>query len=104
MSNLEKDGSGSLTTDIIVYVCILALAGLQIILAYKHVEGSQLVVRMLAVALIQAALAVMFFMHLRDERPGLRMALIPATIFVLLMMNMIWSDSFRLLHMRPFAK
>jgi hypothetical protein len=25
-------------------------------------------------------------------------------IFVMLMMNMIWSDSFRLLHMNPFAK
>ena len=25
-------------------------------------------------------------------------------IFVVLMMNMIWSDSFRLLHMSPFAK
>jgi len=26
------------------------------------------------------------------------------TIFVLLMMNMIWSDSVRLLHMRPGAQ
>lgn len=103
MSNLEKDG-GSLTTDIVVYVCILALAGLQIVFAYQHTEGSQLVVRMLAVAIIQAALALTYFMHLRDELPGLRMALIPVTVFVLLMMNMFWSDSARLLHMRPFAK
>jgi hypothetical protein len=29
--------------------------------------------------------------------------LIPAVIFVLMMMNMLWSDSLRLLHMRPFA-
>ncbi len=34
---------------------------------------------------------------------SLFLSLIPATIFVLLMMNMIWSDSIRLLHMRPFA-
>jgi hypothetical protein len=34
----------------------------------------------------------------------LRLALIPATLFVLMMMNMIWSDSFRLMHMKPFAK
>jgi len=101
--NVEK-ANGSTRTDLIVYVCILALAGLQIILAYQHTEGLQLVVRMLAVALIQASLAVMFFMHLRDELPSLRLALIPATIFVLLMMNMIWSDSVRLSHMRPFVK
>jgi caa(3)-type oxidase subunit IV len=94
----------SLKPDIIVYVCILALAGVQIVLAYQHAEGAQLLVRMLAVALIQAALAVMFFMHLRSEQRNLKLALIPGTIFVVLMMNMIWSDSFRLLHMSPPVK
>ena len=91
----------SLKTDIIVYLCILALSGVQVALAYRNTEGPQLLVRMLAVALIQAGLGVMYFMHLRDEQRNLRLALIPATVFVMLMMNMFWSDSFRLLHMRP---
>ena len=95
--------NGSLKTDIIVYAAILALSVLQIVLAY-HFKGSQLLIRMLVVALIQASLGVMYFMHLLDERRNLRLALIPSTIFVILMMNMIWSDSFRLLHMRPFVK
>jgi caa(3)-type oxidase subunit IV len=103
MSTAER-ANGSLKKEIIVYVCILALSGLQVVLAYQHAPGAQLLVRMLAVALIQAGLGVMYFMHLLDERKNLRLALIPATIFVLLMMNMIWSDSFRLLHMRPFVK
>jgi len=93
--------TSTLKTDIIVYGCILALSGLQVVLAYQHTQGTQLMVRMLAVAVIQAGLGVMYFMHLRDERRSLLLALIPATVFVLLMMNMIWSDSFRLLHMRP---
>ncbi len=93
--------TSTLKTDIIVYGCILALSGLQVVLAYQHTQGTQLMVRMLAVAVIQAGLGVMYFMHLRDERRNLLLALIPATVFVLLMMNMIWSDSFRLLHMRP---
>jgi caa(3)-type oxidase subunit IV len=103
MSTVERV-NGSLKAEIIVYVSILALSGLQIVLAYQHAQGAQLLIRMLAVALIQAGLAVMYFMHLLEERKNLRLALIPATIFVLLMMNMIWSDSFRLLHMRPFVK
>ena len=94
----------SLKTDIVVYICILALSGVQVLLAYQHTEGTQLLIRMLAVALIQAGLGVMYFMHLRHEQRNLRLALIPATIFVMLMMNMIWSDSFRLLHMNPFGK
>ena len=101
--NVTDKANGSFAKDVVIYVCILALAGLQIVLAYRHTEGVQLLVRMLIVAVIQASLAVMFFMHLRDERASLRWALIPATLFVLFMMNMIWSDSISLLHMRPFA-
>ena len=91
---------GSLKTDVIVYAGILVLAGVQIFMAY-HSPG---VIRMLVIAAIQAFLAVMFFMHLRDERSTLRLALIPATLFVLVMLNMVWADSFRLIHMKPFPK
>jgi heme/copper-type cytochrome/quinol oxidase subunit 4 len=91
---------GSLKSDLTVYVGILAIAGVQLFMAY-HSPG---VVRMLVVAAIQAYLAVMFFMHLRDEKSTLRLALIPATLFVLVMMNMVWADSYRLIHLRPFPK
>jgi caa(3)-type oxidase subunit IV len=101
---MQSKTSDSLKTDIIIYLCMLALSGLQVVLAYRQAEGTQLLVRMLAVALLQAGLGGMYFMHLRDERRSLRLTLIPATIFVILMMNMIWSDSFRLLRMRPFLK
>jgi caa(3)-type oxidase subunit IV len=103
MDRAEKP-SGGLTTYLVVYVCILAIAGLQVLLAYQHTEGMQQLARMLGLAVIQAGLGVIFFMHMRQERRSLVLALIPVTIFVLLMMNMIWSDSYRLLHMRPFPK
>jgi caa(3)-type oxidase subunit IV len=99
MDTARRD-SGGLGTYIVVYICLLALAGLQIVLAYHHAEGMQMFLRMLSVALVQAGLAVMFFMHLRSERRNLRLSLAISTIFVLAMMNMIWSDSFRLLHFR----
>jgi caa(3)-type oxidase subunit IV len=91
---------GSLKTDLMVYVAILVMAGVQIFMAYF----SPGVIRMLLVAAIQAFLAVMYFMHLRDEKSTLRLALIPATLFVLVMMNMVWADSFRLIQFRPFPK
>ena len=103
MNTAEKP-SGGLTTYLVVYLCILAIAGLQVLLAYQHTEGMQLLTRMLGLAVIQAGLGVIFFMHMRQERRSLVLALIPVTLFVLLMMNMIWSDSYRLLHMRPFPK
>jgi caa(3)-type oxidase subunit IV len=94
--------TGSLKNDLMIYVAILLLAGLQIFMAYQ--TGGSPVVRMLVVAAFQAYLAVMFFMHLRDEKSTLRLALIPATLFVLVMMNMVWADSYRLIHLRAFPK
>jgi hypothetical protein len=85
----------------LVYAAILAIAVVQVVAAIAL--GPSLW-RMLLLAAIQAYLAVMFFMHLRDEKTTLRLALIPGTLFVLVMMNMIWADSFRLMVMKPFAK
>ena len=95
---VKSSGMGSTYA---VYGTILAIAVVQVIVA---VTMGPSLWRMLALAVIQAYLAVMFFMHLRDEKPTLRLALIPGTLFVLVMMNMIWADSFRLAVMKPFAK
>jgi len=95
--------SGGITTYIVVYVCILAIAALQTVIAYQNIDGAQMFLRMLLLAILQAGLAITFFMHMKSERRNLALFLLPATVFVLAMMNMIWSDSFRLLNMRPFS-
>ena len=86
-----------------VYFVLLGIAGLEVFLAYRNFSTVSLLAVLLALAICGGALAVMYFMHLAQERRSLFLTLIPAVIFVLIMMNMIWSDSFRLLHMRPFA-
>jgi caa(3)-type oxidase subunit IV len=86
-----------------VYFVLLAIAGLEVVLAYQGFSPGVLLSILLALAICGAALAVMYFMHLNQERRSLFLTLIPAVIFVLIMMNMLWSDSFRLLHMKPFA-
>ena len=98
---MSASNSSSMGTTYIVYGVILAIAVIQVVVAITM--GPSLG-RMLILAAIQGYLAVMFFMHLRDEKANLRLALIPATLFVLVMMNMVWADSFRLISMRPFAK
>jgi heme/copper-type cytochrome/quinol oxidase subunit 4 len=99
MSQTQK--SESMGGTFVVYGLILAIAVVQVVVALTM--GPSLG-RMLILAAIQSYLAVMFFMHLRDEKANLRLALIPGTLFVLVMMNMIWADSFRLMVLKPFAK
>jgi heme/copper-type cytochrome/quinol oxidase subunit 4 len=86
-----------------VYFTLLAIAGLEIFLAYRDFSMTTRFVVLLFMAVCGAGLALMYFMHLAEERPSLFLSLIPATIFVLIMMNAIWTDSSRLLHLKPFA-
>jgi cytochrome c oxidase subunit 4 len=101
--NSSERQSSSLTMYLLVYVAILVISALQILVAHEHIDVYRIFIRMLLLAIIQAGLAVTFFMHMRSEKRALALFLLPATLFVLAMMNMIWSDSFRLLNMRPFA-
>jgi heme/copper-type cytochrome/quinol oxidase subunit 4 len=86
-----------------IYFILLAIAVLEMVIAYQHFSTGLLLAILLCLAFCGGTLAMRYFMHLAQETRGLFFTLIPALLFVLLMMNMSWSDSLRLLHMRPFA-
>jgi cytochrome c oxidase subunit IV len=86
---------------LIVYLCILALAGLQFVIAYQDISASQMFRRMFSVAIVEAGLAVMFFMHLWSEKRGFLLFVLVFTISVLLAMQYGWTDSFRLVNCGP---
>ncbi len=102
MATQEK--SGGIGKDLLVYVCLLALAGLQFVIAYQNIDASKMFSRMLTVALVEAGLAVMFFMHLWSEKRGFVVFVLVFTIFVLLTMQYGWTDSFRIVDGVPFAR
>jgi cytochrome c oxidase subunit IV len=88
--------SGGIGKSVIVYLCLLALAGLQFVIAYQNIDASQMFRRMLVVAIVEAGLALMFFMHLWGEKRGFVLFVLVFTVFVLVTMQYGWTDSFRL--------
>jgi heme/copper-type cytochrome/quinol oxidase subunit 4 len=103
MTNTEPSKSDGISKDIGVYVCLLALAGLQFVIAYQNMDASQMLSRMLVVAFVEALLAALFFMHLWVEKRGFLLFIAGFTIFVLLTMQYGWTDSFRMQFGAPFA-
>jgi caa(3)-type oxidase subunit IV len=104
MTTLEAGKSGGMGKDLIVYLCLLALAGVQFGIAFQNIDTSQMLVRMLAVAIVEAGLAVMFFMHLWTEKRGFTLFVLVFTIFVLLTLQYGWTDSTRMLVGAPYTK
>ena len=103
MTTAQAQKTGGMGKDLIVYACILALAGIQFIIAYQDISASQMFVRMLIVAIVEAALALLFFMHLWENR-GLKWFVLIFTVAVILGMQYGWTDSFRLVEGVPWAK
>jgi len=103
MTTGEDHKTSGVGKDLIVYFCLLALAGLQFLIAYQDISASQMFVRMLIVAVVEAALALLFFMHLWENR-GLKWFVLIFTVAVILGMQYGWTDSYRLLDGAPWAK
>jgi len=95
--------SGSMGKDLILYVVLLALAAIQFVIAYQDISASQMFVRMLAVAIIEAGLALLFFMHLAENR-GLMWFVLIFIVAVALGLQYGWTDAFRISNGVPWAK
>ena len=89
---------------LVVYLFMLAIPALEVVVAYQHIGGSQMLTGMLSLAIIEALLGVLFFMHLATEKPRFILFVAVFTLFVLATINYGWTDSFRLLVGAPFAK
>lgn len=84
-----------------VWIGLLAIVGVEVALTYAGLARGELLAALLALALLEAGLGVMYFMHLRYERRLLFWSLIPTLIFVLVMMNHLWRDAARMISLHP---
>ena len=104
MTTAEEHKSNGMGKDLIVYICLLALAGLQFVIAYQDIDASHMFKRMLVVAIVEASLAMLFFMHLWSEKRAFLWFVVIFTVAVLLGMQYGWTDSSRMVNGAPYSK
>jgi cytochrome c oxidase subunit IV len=97
MTTAEGQGIGKYVA---VYLCLVVITALQFVIGYQKIEGPQMVVRMLTFGIIEAILVVFFLMNLSAEKRAFFKFVAFFMLFVLATMNLIWTDSFRLLVFR----
>jgi caa(3)-type oxidase subunit IV len=87
-----------------IYACLLILAALQFVIAYSDVGRTAMFARMLLIAIAEAGLALLFFMHLWAEKRGFLLFVVIFTAFVLLAMQYGWTDSNRMDTGAPYSQ
>src|ERR1700677_413075 len=99
----EAHQSSGIGKDVAIYICLLVLAAVQFVIARQDITASQMFVRMLSVAIVEGGLALLFFMHLSENR-GLMWFVVIFTVAVLLGLQYGWTDSYRLIDGVAWAK
>ncbi len=83
-----------------IWVGLLCIVGIETFLTSMNLSTHGLLAALLILAFIEAGIALLYFMHLKYEKPNLFWSLVPAVIFVLFMMNHIWPDAYRMVNLR----
>lgn len=104
MTAMESHREPGMPFYVGVWIGLLIIAGVEVLLTYSGLSTGALLAVLLILAICEAGIALMYFMHLKYERSTLFWSLIPVTIFVLLLMDHLWADALRLTRFRvwPF--
>ena len=100
MHTAEHTETAGRSVIFMVWFALLGFTIIEVVLAYRALSLTTMFGVLMGLSVLKAALIVAYFMHLRYEQPSLIVTLIPALIFVLVMMTLIFPDSIRLAHMR----
>lgn len=96
----ESSRTPGMKAYVVIWAGLMCIVVVEVLLTYAGLSPLALLISLLALALIEASVALMYFMHMKYERPILFWSLIPAIVFLLVMFNHLWPDAFRLTSMR----
>ena len=89
------DGPG-MKLYLAIWVALLGIAGAEVFLSYRGLSTAALLSVLLVLAFLEAGIGLLYFMHLKYDRPILLWSFVLSVVFVLLMMNQLWPDAYRM--------
>ena len=94
----EGHAVGSAKLFTFVGFWLVAITGIEVWMAYEHLNPHVMLVLLIALSIVKAALIMSYFMHLKFEKLSLVLVLVPALVFCICMLTVIFPDAFRILH------
>lgn len=96
MTTTESSAEPPFRLYVAVWMGMIVIAAIEAWMSYMHVSPGKLLAGLLVLAVIEAAVALRYFMHLKYEVPLLFWTLIPGVVFAFVMMNQFWADAARM--------
>jgi cytochrome c oxidase subunit 4 len=78
-----------------VWLFLLALTGVEVLLAYLHTPPVVMLAALIGLSLVKAAYIIAYFMHMKFERRSLSFSLFPILVLCILALLMLLPDAAR---------
>ena len=88
---------------VVVWMGLLAIVAAEVVITLAPPATLILLAVLLPLAIVEAGLGLLYFMHLKYERRNLLWSLIPTLVIVFVLMGHFFPDAFRLMHQRGTA-
>jgi len=97
-SSGHQAGSSSLFLK--VWIVLAVLTGIEVLLGYEQLAPVTMLTILVLLSVFKAGLIIAYFMHMKYERISLFFALVPATVFCIMMICIFFfPDSLRILQL-----
>jgi caa(3)-type oxidase subunit IV len=83
----------------VVWAALLVMTGIEVLLAYEHLQPVRMLSILLGLSIVKAALIILYFMHMKFEVTRMRRVLMLSLAICLCLMCTFFPDAFRILHL-----
>jgi cytochrome c oxidase subunit IV len=98
---LEHEVPGTTKLFVWVWVALVIMTGLETFLAYEDLALLIMLTLLMGLSVIKTGFILSYFMHLRFERMGLFLLIVPVTVFLIcVILAFFYPDTIRLMHMQ----
>ena len=94
---VEQHTHHSHTPFYIVWGALLVATGVEVMLAYMHLQPVKMLSILVGLSVVKAALIILWFMHMKFELPRMRRLTMVSLVVCLLLMCVFFADAFRIL-------
>lgn len=98
-SNQALNRELSMSSYVGIVLGLMIIVGIEVVLTYQHLPVRTLLFSLLCLASLEGYVGIMYLMHVKYENRLLFWTIFPATLFVLVLLNYVWPDAYRMARM-----
>ena len=98
-SNQALNRELSMSSYVGIVLGLMIIVGIEVVLTYQRLSTRTLLFSLVCLACLEGYVGIMYLMHVKYENRLLFWTIFPATLFVLVLLNYLWPDAYRMARM-----